>query len=127
MSDSTFQSLQLHPLSPIYRMSVGTIAHRPRQRESRKKEISHDAVYYHFRKWSRDGSLEKVWYGSIHTIHDSLNLSELNLDGTHVVAKKGGESVAYQRRKKAKSTNILPVTDGHGFFLATTDLSLIHI
>ena len=32
-----------------------------------KKEISYDAVYYHFRKypkgmiWSRDGSLRKVW------------------------------------------------------------------
>ena len=28
-----------------------------------KKEISHHAVYYHFRKWSRDGSLEQVWPG----------------------------------------------------------------
>ena len=27
---------------------------------SRQKEISHDAVYYHYRKWSRDGSLKKV-------------------------------------------------------------------
>ena len=28
---------------------------------SEKKEISWHAVYYHYRKWSRDGSLEKVW------------------------------------------------------------------
>ena len=56
------------------------------------------------------------------TIHDDLNLSEMNFDGTHAVAKKGGESVAYQGRKKAKTTNILPVTDGHGFIIASTEL-----
>jgi transposase len=56
------------------------------------------------------------------TIAESLNLSELNLDGTHAIAKKGGESVAYQRRKKAKTTNILPITDGHGFIIASTGL-----
>jgi transposase len=27
--------------------------------EPPKREISWDAVYYHFRKWSRDGSLER--------------------------------------------------------------------
>ena len=63
-----------------------------------------------------------MWQGSITTIADGLNLSELNLDGTHAIAKKGGESVAYQGRKKAKTTNILPVTDGHGFIIATTAL-----
>lgn len=87
-----------------------------------KKEISWHAVYYHYRKWSRDGSLEKVFYGSIKTIEADLNLSELNLDGSHVLAKKGGESVAYQGRKKAKTTNVLPITDGNGFFIATTRL-----
>lgn len=87
-----------------------------------KKEISHDAVYYHYRKWSKDGSLESVWQGSIMTISEQLNLSELNLDGSHAIAKKGGESVAYQGRKKAKTTNILPITDGEGFIVATTEL-----
>ena len=87
-----------------------------------KKEISWHAVYYHYRKWSRDSSLEKVFYGSIKTIEADLNLSELNLDGSHVLAKKGGESVAYQGRKKAKTTNVLPITDGNGFFIATTRL-----
>ena len=56
------------------------------------------------------------------TIEKDLNLSELNLDGTHAIAKKGGESVAYQGRKKAKTTNILPITDGHGYILASTGL-----
>ena len=87
-----------------------------------KKEISWHAVYYHYRKWSRDGSLEKVWQGSIMTIAADLNLSELNLDGSHAIAKKGGEAVAYQGRKKAKTTNILPITDATGFIIASTGL-----
>ncbi len=56
------------------------------------------------------------------TIARQLNLSELNLDGSHAVAKKGSELVAYQERKKAKTTNILPVTDGKGFIIASTGL-----
>jgi len=56
------------------------------------------------------------------TIKANLNLSELNLDGTHTIAKKGGQTVAYQGRKKAKTTNILPITDGNGFIVATTGL-----
>lgn len=68
-------------------------------------------MYYHFRKWSRDGSLKTVWERSILTIQDDLNLSEINLDGSHASAKTGGESVAYQGRKKAKTSNLLPITD----------------
>jgi hypothetical protein len=52
----------------------------------------------------------------------ALNLSEINLDGSHVIAKKGGEAVAYQGRKKAKTTNILPMTDVAGFIVASTGL-----
>ena len=51
-----------------------------------------------------------------------MNLSELNLDGSHTIAKKGGQSVVYQGRKKAKTCNILPILDGHGFIIATTGI-----
>lgn len=56
------------------------------------------------------------------TIQNELNLSELNLDGSHAIAKKGGESVAYQGRKKAKTSNILPVTEANGFIVACTGI-----
>lgn len=85
-------------------------------------EISPDAVAYHFRKWSRDGSLARVFSASITTIAGELDLSEINQDGSHALAKKGGESVAYQSRKRAKTTNILPFTDAKGFIIATTGL-----
>ena len=51
-----------------------------------------------------------------------LDLSELNLDGTHTIAKKGGESVAYQPRKRAKTSNILPITDVNGYIVASTGI-----
>src|SRR5574341_1639559 len=41
-------------------------------------EISGDAVYYHYRQWSRDGSLERVWQHSILTIQEDLDLSVLS-------------------------------------------------
>jgi transposase len=85
-------------------------------------DISWWAVYHHFRKWSRDGSLEQVWQHSVHAVQAELDLSVLNLDGSHAVAKKGGEAVAYQGRKKAKTSNILPLTDRNGHILATTDI-----
>jgi len=87
---------------------------------SEKRELSYHAIYYHFRKWSRDGSLEKVWTASIEEILADLDLSEINLDGSHAIAKKGGESVAYQVRKKAKTSNILAITDGNGYIIAST-------
>lgn len=46
----------------------------------------------------------------------------LNLDGSDAIAKKGGESVAYQGRKKAKTSNLLPITDAQGYVLASTGI-----
>ncbi len=66
--------------------------------------------------------MQSVWEHSIQVIHDQLDLSQLNLDGSHAIAKKGGESVAYQGRKKAKTSNILPITDGKGYILASTGI-----
>jgi transposase len=86
----------------------------------RKKEISYSAIYLHFARWSRDGSFKQVWQHSLLTIQADLDLSELNLDGTHSLAKKGGESVAYQGRKKGKTCNILPIMDKHGYVVAST-------
>src|SRR3954464_2824506 len=60
-----------------------------------RKEISWWAVYYHFRKWSRDGSLKRLWQHSVQFIKDKLDLSVLNMDGSHAIAKKGGQAVAY--------------------------------
>jgi hypothetical protein len=59
---------------------------------------------------------------SILNIREQLDTHHLNLDGSHTPAKKGGEAVAYQGRKKAKTSNVLPITDANGFILATTGI-----
>jgi transposase len=120
MQDFTLQSLQLHPEAVAHRLPVGRIADCAGRKRSRKKEISWQAVYYHFQKWSGDGSLERVWHKSIQTVREELDLSYVNLDGSHALAKKGGESVAYQYRKRAKTSNILPITDANGMIVACT-------
>jgi len=105
---------------------VDTVADCAFPKRPRKKEISWQAVYYHFQKWSADGSLQRVGEQSIETIREDLDLSNLNLDGSHALAKKGGESVAYQHRKRAKTSNILPVTDVQGFVVASTGVVAGH-
>ena len=94
----------------------------PTPDDPERREISPGAVAHHFRKWSRDGSLKEVWVHSILAIENDLDLSVLNLDGTHTIAKKGGESVAYQGRKKANTSNILPVTDKNGSIIASSHI-----
>jgi hypothetical protein len=53
--------------------------------------MSYQVPYYHFRKWSKDGSLQRLFDASIISIRGELNLSELNLDGSHSAAKKGAK------------------------------------
>jgi transposase len=110
----------------LYRLHTGCqwdeLPLDPDPNDPEKKEISWHAVYYHYRKWSRDGSFKKVWQSSINRIKADLDLSEINLDGTHTLAKKGGQSVAYQGRKKGKTSNILPFMDGKGYVISTTGI-----
>ena len=43
-----------------------------------------------------------------------LDMSSINLDGSHTPAKRGGEGVGYQGWKKCKTTNMLILTDNQG-------------
>jgi transposase len=119
---SAVQNFQLYPVSAAYRLSVDACPYRQRPRQPPKKEISYHAVYHHFRKWSQDGSLKRVFQHSIVSISEQIDTHHLNLDGSHAPAKKGGEAVAYQERKKAKTSNVLPISDVNGFILATTGI-----
>lgn len=81
-------------------------------------ELTHQAYAHHFRKWAKDDSLRALFMASIIAISMYIDLSEINLDGTHTIAKKGGEAVDYQNRKKAKTSNIFPATDRNGNVIA---------
>jgi transposase len=109
---------RLHSGCQWYRLPVsGSKAER-----ASRGEPSWQAVYYHWQKWSADGSLERVWQASVQQVSSQLDLTQLNLDGSHAIAKKGGDAVAYQGRKRAKTSNVLPITDGTGYILASTGI-----
>ena len=54
--------------------------------------MSYQGPSYHFRKWSKDGSLQHRFDARIVSIRGELNVSELNLDGSQSAAKKGRRS-----------------------------------
>ena len=79
------------------------------------------SVYYHFQKWCKDGSLERVWAIVLEKHKCLLDMSSVQLDGTHTPTKRGGQAVGYQGRKKSKTSNMLILTDSQGIPLACSE------
>jgi len=82
------------------------------------ESLSWQGVYYHFNEWVKDGSWTKVWLSILSAHKDKLDLSSVQLDGTHTLCKQGGEAVGYQGRRAAKTTNSLFLADSQGQMLA---------
>ncbi len=70
--------------------------------ETGQPELSFQAVYYHFRKWSGDGSLQRLFESSVRRLLPDLDVSGLNLDGTHTLAKKGASQSPIKGEKRPK-------------------------
>jgi transposase len=83
-----------------------------------KAKLSRSGVYHHYREWVRDGSFKTVWIELLKANHQLLDLSSMQLDGSHTLAKNGGEDIGYQRRKAARTTNALFLSDNQGLPLA---------
>jgi len=77
-------------------------------------KYSWQSVYYHFNKWSQTGVWEQCYRRLIASYKSKLDMSVINLDGTHTPSKRGGEAVGYQGRKKCKTSNMLILTDKQG-------------
>ncbi len=105
----------------IYRLKTGCQWRQLPLKQFFRERYSWQSVYYHFQKWSKDGSWENVWNNILKKYKHLLDLSSIQLDGTHTPAKRGGESVAYQGRKKSKTTNSLIITDSQGIPLACSE------
>lgn len=99
----------------VYKLKTGVQWHLlPMRLFFKNKSIHWQSVYYHYNRWSADGSWECVWHQVMSKYKDCLDLSSVDLDGTHSPCKKGGEEVGYQGRKKAKTTNLHFLTDRKG-------------
>ena len=83
-----------------------------------KQKLTWQGVYHHFRKWVADGSWTKVWLSILASNRQFLDLSCVQLDGSHTPAKRGGEAVGFQKRKATQTTNTLFLADNQGQMLA---------
>lgn len=84
----------------------------------KEEPITWQGVYYHFREWVKNGTWQNIWLNILQKNRNHLDLSSLQLDGSHTPAKRGGEAVAYQGRKSAKTTTISFICDKKGNMLA---------
>jgi len=106
----------------IYKLKTGVQWRElPIKAFCRDKLISWNTVFYHFNKWSKDESWQGVWSKILELHKATLDMSSVELDGSHTPAKRGGEGVAYQGRKKAKTTNAIFLTDKQGIPLAMSE------
>ena len=111
----------------LYRMKTGVQCGSPPGRELPMDSLfgrhltSWQSVYHYFSKWCKDGSFYRLWVIVLDLCRELLDMSSVEVDGSHTPAKQGGQQVGYQGRKKAKTTNMLFLTDRQGLPLACSD------
>jgi transposase len=103
----------------LYKMKTGCQwAYLPVRELFSEVVPSYQSVFYHFRKWCKNGDWKSCWISLLNKNKSMLDLSSGDIDGSHTTALRGGEAVAYQGRKKRKTTNALYLTDRQGLPLA---------
>lgn len=105
----------------LYRLKTGCQWRQMPLKQFFRTKYSWNSVYAHFRKWCKDNSWQKLWQTLLCKFKPLLDMSSVQLDGTHTPAKRGGEAVAYQGRKKCKTSNMLIISDANGIPLACSE------
>jgi len=105
----------------IYRLKTGCQWRQLPMKQFFRVKYKWPAVYHHFQKWSKDGSWENIWRILLSKYKYLLDMSSIQLDGTHTPTKRGGEAVGYQGRKKSKTSNMLIITDSQGIPLSCSN------
>lgn len=85
------------------------------------RALHYKTVFGHYRKWCKQGSWKDCWIKLLSRHRSEVDLSSADFDGSHTTAVRGGEEVAYQGRKKKKTTNALYLTDRQGLPLAMSE------
>jgi len=105
----------------LYRLKTGCQWRQLPMKQFFRCKYNWQSVYYHFQKWCKDESWERILQTIQYKYKHLLDLSSIQLDGTHTPTKRGGEAVAYQGRKKAKTSNMLILTDNQGIPLTCSE------
>jgi hypothetical protein len=93
-----------------------------------KPEIHYSGIYKKYAVWSDDGSIKKVFVGSVKHLSDEkeLDVSVLNGDGTNTVAKKGGDGIAYSGHKHQRGEKVVAIVDNNGYILSPYTIAPIN-
>ena len=120
MNNTKVQSYQVVE-AILFRLKTGCQWRQLPMKQFFRTKYKWESVYYHFQKWCKDGSWQKIWQILLNKYKYLLDMSSIQLDGTHTPTKRGGEAVAYQGRKKNKTSNLLILTDNQGIPLSCSD------
>lgn len=82
---------------------------------------SYQSVFYHFNRWCKDGTWQCMFGSLLQSYKHFLDLSSIQLDGSHTRAQRGGQAVGFQTRKADQTTNFLYLCDNQGVLVAITD------
>ncbi len=93
-----------------------------------KPEIHDTTIYKVFAKWTDDGSIATAFIASVGHLsaHHQLDLSVLHGDGTHTVAKKGGDGISYSGHKHQKGEKVIAIIDNNGYILAPVPVAPVN-
>ena len=80
--------------------------------------LHYKTIFGKFRQWCKDGSWQKSWESRLGRNRDMIDLSSADLDGSHTVARRGGEEVGGAAHKAAQTTNAIFIADRQGIPMA---------
>ncbi len=90
----------------LYRLKTGCQWRQLPMKQFFRDKYSWHSVYYHFQKWSKDGSWESVWHNILKRHKHLLESSSIRLDDTY--SRKTGRGISsLSRAQKSKTTNNL--------------------
>lgn len=80
--------------------------------------LHYKTIFGKFRQWGKDGSWQKSLESLLGRNRDMIDLSSADLDGSHTVARRGGEEVGGAAHKAAQTTNAIFIADLQGIPMA---------
>lgn len=102
----------------LYRLKTGCQWRELPTKQFFDVEYSWNSVYQHFARWCKEKVWEKIKVEIFEKYKRYLDLSSIQLDGSQSLAKRGGESVGYQFRRKGATSNMLFLCDNNGIPLS---------
>lgn len=102
----------------LYRLKTGCQRRELPVKQFFDVSYSWNSVCQHFARWSKENIWENVKVLIFEKHKTRLDLSSIQLDGSQSLAKRGGESVGYQFRRKAVTSNMLFLCDNNGIPLS---------